>query len=291
MAGRIRGEVRFKEPLSFHTSLRVGGPADIFIVPYDLGDIRLALALAEREQLPVEVIGGGNNLLFGDRGYHGVVIKMEKCLGLVKFHGEEAVAGVGVELSALIREAVALNLGGLECLIGIPGTVGGAIAMNAGSTEGRLGDFVSAVHFLYSDGTLGEFKKGNGVLGCDEFCAPPGAVLIEARIQFHRRPQAEIQEEIKRRLKEKKTAQPIMTSAGYIWKNPLGEVAGRLIQNVGLNGKRLNGAEIFRTNPNFIVNRGEATAVDIKALMYIARERVQAEFGIALEPAIRIIGD
>jgi hypothetical protein len=108
MLGEIRGEVRFKEPLSFHTSLRIGGTADIFVVPQDVEDIRLALSFAEREQLPVSVLGGGNNLLASDRGFRGVVLKLEGCLGRADFHGEEAVAGAGVSLSGLIREAAAL---------------------------------------------------------------------------------------------------------------------------------------------------------------------------------------
>src|ERR671911_815919 len=162
MLGEIRGEVRFKEPLSFHTSLRIGGSADIFIVPQDVEDIRLALAFADKEQLPVEVVGGGNNLLVRDRGIRGVVLKLEGCLGRAEFHGEEAIAGAGVSLSALIREAAALNPGGIECLVGIPATIGGALAMNAGTAEGSIGDFVSAVYFLYPDGTLGEFKPGAG---------------------------------------------------------------------------------------------------------------------------------
>src|ERR671931_2048464 len=178
MLGEIRGEVRFKEPLSFHTSLRIGGPTDIFVVPQDVEDIRHALMFAEREQLPVAVVGGGNNLLVRDRGIRGVVLKLEGCLGRAEFHGEEAVAGAGVSLAALIREACAINLGGLECLIGIPATIGGAVSMNAGTPDGRIGDFVSAVYFLHADGTLGEFKPGAGSFSYRNFNAPPGAVLI-----------------------------------------------------------------------------------------------------------------
>src|SRR5437899_3886052 len=188
MLGEIRGEVRFKEPLSFHTSLRIGGPADIFVVPQDVEDIRLALSFAEREQLPVEVIGGGNNLLVADRGYRGVVLKLEGCLGGAEFHGEEAVAGAGVSLSALIREAAALNLGGLECLVGIPATIGGAIAMNAGTPDGWIGDFVSAVYFLYPDGTLGEFKPNAGAFTYRAFHFPARTVLTGCRLRLHRRP-------------------------------------------------------------------------------------------------------
>ena len=292
MLGEIRGEVRFKEPLSFHTSLRIGGPADIFIVPQDVEDIRLALSFAEREQLPVEVLGGGNNLLASDRGFRGVVLKLEGCLGRAEFHGEEAVAGAGVSLSALIREAAGLHLGGLECLVGIPATIGGAVAMNAGTPDGSIGDFVSAVYFLHPDGTLGEFKPSAGSFSYRAFSAPPGAVLIGARLELHRRPHAEIQKEIKQRLKRKKASQPLaLASAGCVWKNPGGDVAGRLIEKVGLRGKRLNGVEISAKDPNFIVNRGGATCADIKALMDLTRERVQHHFGISLEPEIRTLGE
>jgi UDP-N-acetylmuramate dehydrogenase len=292
MLGEIRGEVRFKEPLSFHTSLRIGGPADFFIVPQDVEDIRLALAFADKEQLPVEVVGGGNNLLVRDRGLRGVVLKLEGCLGRAEFHGEEAIAGAGVSLSALIREAAALNLGGLECLVGIPATIGGAVAMNAGTVDGWIGDFVSAVYFLHADGTLGEYKPGAGAYGYRSFAAPQGAVLIGARLRLHRRPYADIQRDIKVRLKQKKSTQPLaLASVGCVWKNPQGETATKMIEKVGLKGKRLNGAEISAKHANFIVNRGGAMGADVMALMDLTRERVQNHFGFRLEPEIRVLGE
>jgi UDP-N-acetylmuramate dehydrogenase len=292
MLGEIRGEVRFKEPLSFHTSLRIGGPADFFIVPQDVEDIRLALAFADKEQLPVEVVGGGNNLLVRDRGLRGVVLKLEGCLGRAEFHGEEAIAGAGVSLSALIREAAALNLGGLESLVGIPATIGGAVAMNAGTVDGWIGDFVSAVYFLHADGTLGEYKPGAGAYGYRSFAAPQGAVLIGARLRLHRRPYADIQRDIKVRLKQKKSTQPLaLASVGCVWKNPQGETATKMIEKVGLKGKRLNGAEISAKHANFIVNRGGAMGADVMALMDLTRERVQNHFGFRLEPEIRVLGE
>ena len=292
MLGEIRGEVRFKEMLSFHTSLRIGGPADIFVVPQDIDDIRHALLFADREQLPVAVVGGGNNLLVTDRGIRGVVLKLEGCLGRAEFHGEEAVAGAGVGLSALIREAAALNLGGIEALVGIPATIGGALAMNAGTADGSIGDFVSAVYFLHPDGTIGECKPASGGFSCEAFSLPAGAVLVGARLRFHRRPYSEIQKDIKQRLKVKKQTQPLaLASAGWVWKNPPGEQATRLIERVGLRGKRLNGAEISTKHSNFIVNRGGAAASDILALMDLTRERVHAQLGITLEAEIRVIGE
>jgi len=291
MLGEIRGEVRFKEPLGFHTSLRIGGAADIFVIPQDSDDIRHALLFAHREQLPLAVIGGGNNLLVGDRGVRGVVLKLEGCLGRAEFHGEEAVAGAGASLSALIREAAVLNLGGLEPLVGIPATIGGALAMNAGTPDGTIGDVVSAAYFLYPDGTLGEFKPNAGFT-YHAFHVPAGAVLVGCRLRLTRRPFADIQRDIKQRLKHKKATQPLaLASAGCVWKNPPGEPASRLIEKVGLKGKRINGAEVSAKHANFIVNRGGAGAADVQALMDLTRERVHAHFGITLEPEIRIIGE
>ena len=292
MLGEIRGEVRFKEPLSFHTSLRIGGAADIFVVPQDVDDIRHALLFAHREQLPVAVIGGGNNLLVKDRGIRGVVLRLEGCLGRAEFHGEEAVAGAGVSLSSLIREAAALDLGGIECLVGIPATIGGALAMNAGTPDGCIGDFVSAVYYLHPDGTLGEFKPGAGAYTYGAFHAPPGAVLVGCRLQLHRRPHADVQKEIRQRLKLKKSTQPLaLASAGSVWKNPPGDTAARLIEKAGLRSKRVNGAEISAKHTNFIVNRGGASAADVLAIMELTQERVQAHAGVLLEPEIRIIGE
>jgi UDP-N-acetylmuramate dehydrogenase len=292
MLGEIRGEVRFKEMLSFHTSLRIGGAADIFVVPQDVDDIRHALLFAEREQLPVAVVGGGNNLLVTDRGIRGVVLKLEGCLGRAEFNGEEAVAGAGVGLSAFIREAAALNLGGIEALAGIPATVGGALAMNAGTADGSIGDFVSAVYFLHPDGTIGECKPASGGFSYDQFSLPKGAVLVGARLRLQRRPYAEIQKDIKQRLKLKKQTQPLaLASAGCVWKNPPNEVAAKLIERVGLKGKRLNSAEISAKHANFIVNRGQASAADILALMELTRDRVRAQLGITLEAEIRVIGE
>jgi UDP-N-acetylmuramate dehydrogenase len=278
--------------LGYHTSLRIGGPADIFIVPQDIEDIRHALLFAERDQLPVSIVGGGNNLLVMDRGVRGVVLKLEGCLGRAEFHGEEVVAGAGVGLSALIREAASLNLGGLEALVGIPATIGGALAMNAGSADGTIGDAVSAVYFLHADGTIGECKPGNGSMSYEHLDLPAGAVLVGARLRLHRRPFSEIQKEIKQRLRGKKQTQPLaLASVGCVWRNPPGAQAAKLIERVGLKGKRLNGAEISSKHANFIVNRGGAAAADILALMEMTRERVQAQLGITLESDLRVIGE
>jgi UDP-N-acetylmuramate dehydrogenase len=291
MLGEIRGEVRFKEPLAFHTSLRCGGPADIFVLPQDVDDVRKALIFADKEKLPVHVLGGGNNVLVKDRGIRGMVVKLEGCLGRMEFHGEEVTIGGGAGLSTMIREAAALGLGGMECLVGIPATIGGALAMNAGGPDGAIGDFVSAVYFLHSDGTIGELKPAPGAFSYRSLNFPTGAILLGARLALHRKPQKEILAEVKVRLKQKKATQPLaLAAAGMIWKNPGADQAGRLLEKAGLRGKRVGAAEISAKHANFVVNRGGATARDILALVDLAIERVSAT-GVRLQPELCVLGD
>ena len=291
MLARIAGAVRFKEPLSFHTSLRMGGPVDFFIVPRDVDDIRYALTFADHEDLPVIVIGGGNSMLVADRGVSGIVLKLDGVLARTAFYGDEVVVGAGVTLSSLVREAAANDLGGLEYLTGIPGTVGGALVMRAGTREGTLMDLCSAVQFLHPDGTLGEFRPLVHVGGGQTFDIPPGAIVVSCRLQLVRRPAAVVWKEIRQRLKLRKTSEPFaLASAGYVWKNPPASVARRLIDGAGLRGKRRNAAEISSKSSNFIINRGGATPGDVLGLMEMTRDRVEARFGVTLETEIRMLG-
>jgi UDP-N-acetylmuramate dehydrogenase len=290
MLGRIAGAVRFKEPLSFHTSLRIGGPAEFFIVPQDLDDVRHALAFATQEDLPLIVIGGGNNMLVSDRGVMAVVLRLQGVLSRAEFHGEEVIVGGGVSLGALIREAAARDLGGLESLAGIPATVGGALATSAGTRDGSIYDLCDAVYFLYPDGTLGELRP-SGQGGLEAFNLPSKVVFVGCRIRLRRRPQTEIQKELNQRLKQRKMSQPFaLASAGYVWKNPAAENVEVLLARAGLRGRRINSAEISPKNGNFIVNRGGARAADILSLMDLSRERVERQTGIVLETGLKVLG-
>jgi UDP-N-acetylmuramate dehydrogenase len=291
MLARIAGGVRFKEPLSFHTSLRLGGPADFFIVPRDLEDVRYALAFAEQEDLPVIVIGGGNNMLVADQGIRGVVMKLQGILARAEFHGDEVVVGAGVSLSALTREAAAHDLGGLEFLAGIPATIGGALATRAGTREGSIMDLCSAIHYVHPDGTLGEFRPLGPISAGQRFDVPPGAVVVSCRLQLVRRPAATIWKDIKQRLRVRKASEPFaLASVGFVWKNPYGAIAQRLIDGAGLRGKRLNGAEISAKSSNLIINRGGASPSDVVSLMEMTRERVRSRFGVTLQPEVRMLG-
>jgi UDP-N-acetylmuramate dehydrogenase len=292
MLGEIRGEVRFKEPLAFHTSLRCGGPADIFVLPQDVDDVRKALRFADKEHLPVVVLGGGHNVLVRDKGIRGLVVKLEGCLGRMEFHGEEVTIGAGAGLSAMIREAASLGLGGIECLVGIPATIGGALAMNAGTAEGAIGDFVSAVYFLHPDGTLGELKPAAAGYAYRSFQLPAGAIVLGARLALHRKPQREIAAEVKARLKHRKATQPLaLAAAGWVWKYPGADQTARVLEKAGLRGKRVGSAEISAKHANFLVNRGGATAAEVLALMQLASDRVFERTGVRLEPELRILGE
>jgi len=289
MLARIAGAVRFKEPLSFYTSLRIGGPAEFFIIPQDLDDVRYALAFASQEGLPLLVLGGGNNLLISERIVHGVVLKLGGILGRAEFQGEEAAVGAGMSLSGLIREAAARDLGGIECLAGIPASVGGALAVNAGTHEGSILDFCTAVYYVNHDGTFGEYRPFAHTTA--PFTLPAGAIIVGCRLRLTHRPAREIQRNLQQRTKARRAFQPFaLASAGYIWKNPPGHSAERLIDSVGLRGKRSNGAEISVKCSNLIVNRASAGAEDVLSLMAMARARVGEKYGITLEPQIRLIG-
>lgn len=290
MLGSIRGDVRFKEPLSVHTSLRIGGLADIFVLPENVDDIRHALRFAEREQLPVAMIGAGTHLLVTERGFRGVVLKLDGALRRIELHGEEAVAGAGADLFTLIRVAAAAGLGGLAHLVSAAGTVGGGLAMQAGAPEAPLGQLVSAVYFLRPDGELDELKPGPHGLA-DRPVDAPGRVLIGCRLRLDPQPATAIAREISQRLKLRPLLQTLTQPGAAVWKDPPGHLAGRLIDESGLKGKRVNGAEIPPKHPAIIVNRGGATAVDVLALMQVARERVLERTGIVLEPAIRTLGE
>jgi len=290
MLGRITGAVRFREPLSFHTSLRIGGPAEIFIMPQDLDDLRYALAFAEQEDMPLVVIGGGSNLLVSDRALQGVVVKLQGILGGAEFAGDEVSVGAGMPISALLREAAAQGLGGLEHLAGIPATVGGALATNARTAEGAFIKYCSAIYFLHPDGTLGEHRAW-GPTGWRTLNLPAGGIIVGCRLRLERRPALVVQKALQYRLKAWKESQPFdLAAAGYIWKNPPGDRAARLVEMVGLRGKRVNGAEISLKSANLIVNRGGATQQDILALMEMAHQRVETRLSITLHPEIRLVG-
>jgi UDP-N-acetylmuramate dehydrogenase len=297
----LRGRLLPGEPLRAHTSFRVGGPADLLFFPADLDDLRSGLRLAAAHGLPVLVMGRGTNLLVRDGGVRGLVVNLAD---LNRIEGGEiphqAAPGTPVELSSLggtplsrvINFAVRQGLSGLEWAAGIPGSVGGAIAMNAGAHGHSMGERVRWAELVDAAGNE-ERVPAAGI----EFTyrsarfSRPGFIIAAGLELFVSNEQA-VLEETKRCLEEHKRRLPFgWANAGSVFKNPPGDFAGRLIEAAGLKGERVGGAEVSAKHANVIVNLGQATAADILALIDAITARVQREFGVRLEPEIQVVGE
>ncbi|MFC2046463.1 UDP-N-acetylmuramate dehydrogenase [Chloroflexota bacterium] len=288
--------VQERQPVARFTSLRVGGPADWLIVAETVEVLRQAVILAWKSHVPCRVLGGGSNVLVGDAGIRGLVI-LNRARGL-GFAGERLRAESGASLSTVARKSVAAGLGGLEWAVGIPGTVGGAVVGNAGAWGGDVASTLVGAQVLGPDGTVRTWPPECFVFGYRTSVlkgpSPDGeerAIVLEAEFTLQARPQRELEERVADIRTQRTASQPPGATCGSVFKNPPGDFAGRLIEAVGLKGRRLGGAEISQHHANFIVNRGGATAGEVKALIDLARSTVDARCGTALELEIELIGE
>jgi len=289
--GCVRGEVIENEPLARHTSLKVGGPADIFIIPVDLVDLQtLLIALAETD-IPWMVIGGGYNLLVRDGGYRGVVISLKEIAFLEQLGGNRIVAGAGVTTGALVRFAVERCLAGLEFLIGIPGTVGGALSVNAGAHDEAIMNRVENL-VTVRGGEVTTKQRAELDYGYRHLSLAAGETIVSATLQLSGGSAIEIEGRIESLLAHRRHAQRVgHANAGSFFKNPEGKQAWRLIEEAGLKGYRIGGAQVAEEHGNFLVNRGEARAADFIELSGIIKDKVREHSGIILEEEVRIVGE
>ncbi len=291
------GRVFFNEPMRNHTSFRVGGKADAIFYPQDTEDLKEILALARDQRLPYYIFGKGTNLLVRDGGIRGIVINLAhgfKGISEVEDNRNWVLirADTGVLLSDLMAYSVANGLSGLEFTAGIPGSVGGAIAMNAGTRDGSIQDIVFSITLMdYSGEVFRRDRKGLKFtyrkleLGKHE-------IILEGIFELKKAPKEEIKAKIISYMSYKKSSQPLNSaSCGCIFKNPEGHFAGQLIEEVGLKGYRIGDAMISEVHANFIVNVGEAEANDILNLMALIQKKIYEEKGIYLEPEVQIIGE
>ncbi|HHV61816.1 MAG TPA: UDP-N-acetylmuramate dehydrogenase [Firmicutes bacterium] len=300
----LKGEVRIREPMRNHTSFRIGGPADIFIVPYNLDDLRVAVSWLREHHIDFIVIGNGTNLLVSDNGIRGAVIKLGGTLNEIEI-GEEGqdgrergrcasiMAGAGALLPHVARRAAEHGLAGLEFAGGIPGSVGGATVMNAGAYGCSMQDVVAGVLILREDGTLMNLDAANlGFRNRGTKLLDDGtSIVISVRLCLVKEDRDQIIERTERLLAERASKQPLSSpSAGCVFKNPSGGGAGRYIDAAGLKGLRIGDAQVSPKHANFIINLGNAKASDVMALMEEVRLRVFERFGVVLEPEIRVIG-
>jgi len=276
--------------MSRHTTWRVGGPADLFLVVSTLNDLIQALRFVENRRLPVFVLGNGSNLLVSDRGVKGAVIKLGKGFQRIKWEKDKIHSGCGVMLSTLVKGAALRGLGGLSFLAGIPGTLGGALMMNAGAYGGEIVQLLNRVKLALAGGKVQELKKEDLQYAYRQSFFPPGAVVWRAELAVSPQNPEKLMKEREAILLKRRNSHPEGPSAGSTFKNPPGFKAWELIDRAGLRGLTRGGLEVSAQHPNFILNHGGAKAGDLWDLICFIQKEVQAKTGLELEPEIKKIG-
>jgi UDP-N-acetylmuramate dehydrogenase len=277
--------------LARHTSFRIGGPADLLVIPNDATELARIVAAAAAHGHPCTLLGAGSNLLVGDGGIAGVVVKLGPGFRRIEWQVDGVLAGAAVQLGKLARAAVARGLGGLEHAEGIPGTVGGAVFMNAGAYGGDVSGAIESVDGVDADGGLRTLSLAALAFGYRRTELPPGFIVTSVRFGLTSGEPETLAQRLREIRDRRVASQPHgSANAGSIFKNPAGDHAGRLIEAAGLKGRRVGRARISERHANFIVNEGGAAAADVQALMAEAQRAVWEWNGVWLEPEIRLVG-
>lgn len=296
----FKGEIRLKEPMSRHTSFKIGGPADIFAIPADRQDLASLLRELTSKGIPYFILGGGTNLLVKDSGIRGVVVSMERLNSIEIERTYRSIGGTfsviraeaGAALPRLLAFSVDRSLTGLEFAAGIPGTVGGAICMNAGTAKGEIGDVIDSVTLLSPNGEVVIRSREEMEFGYRTSNIPKGHIVVEARLILRLENKDKVRVRIQEIMDNRKKVQPYgLPNAGSIFKNPHDESAGSLIDKAGLKGLTIGGASVSERHANFIVNTGNASAKDVIQLMQEVQKRVLEIHGVSLDPEVKIIGE
>lgn len=294
-----RGQFLVREPLDRHCSFRIGGPAAVFFVPAGRGDFFPAWKALSAAHVPSIVLGNGTNVLFCDRGFDGAVVRLKAGFDHIRVVEKDArretvvvETGAATPLAGLHLLASRKGYIGTEFTFGIPGTVGGAILCNAGTKLGDMAGIVSEIEVCGADGKPRWILASEARFGYRSCGLPPGLAVISARIKLVAGGSEVATTDVRELRAYRKKCQPLgHPSAGSVFKNPDGDFAGRLIETAGLKGLRLGDAEVSPVHANFIINRGKATAAQVKRLMDIVGAEVERTRGVRLEPEIRLLGD
>lgn len=281
------------EPMSKHTTFRIGGPSDYFVLPKSIEEVKNVTALCKEMKIPFYVLGNGSNLLVSDAGFRGVIIQIYKNMNRIEAEGDVIRAQAGALLSKIAGEALRNELTGFEFASGIPGTLGGAVVMNAGAYGGEMKDVLLEVTVLTGEGEVKVLKKEELDLGYrTSVVSKKGYIALEAVIGLKKGNVEEIRT-VMEDLKERRTTkQPLeYPSAGSTFKRPEGYFAGKLIQDTGLRGFSVGGAQVSEKHCGFVINKDHATAKDVVELMQEVSDRVEAKFGVPLEPEVKKLGD
>ena len=286
-------QVLFEEPMKSHTTFRIGGPAEVFIMPKSIKQVQMAVKICQEEQIPYFILGNGSNLLVSDRGYRGVIIKMDRNMGEIQVEGTEIQAAAGALLSSIAVAARRESLTGFEFAGGIPGTLGGAVVMNAGAYGGEIKDVLKEVTVMDGDGKIFTLPASELEMGYrTRIIKTAGYLVLSARITLSRGKEEDIKART-RELSEMRTQkQPLdYPSAGSTFKRPEGYFAGKLIMDSGLRGYSVGGAMVSEKHCGFVINKGNATAEDVVSLMKHVTEVVQEKYGVTLEPEVKFLGE
>jgi len=293
---RLAGEnIRFHCPMAKYTTFNVGGQAEALYEACDMEGLKRVLAYFGREGIPYMALGRGSNILIKDDGLEGIVILLRGSLSRIEEKRTDDMSiltGAGLSLADLLSYCRSSGLGGLEFLSGIPGTVGGAVAMNAGAFGEEIAARVKEIHMVDKRGDLVvKARSAELEFSYRKLNLERGSVIVRARFRLTPQGEGAVGGKISEYLKRKKESQPLeYPSAGSVFKNPPGDYAGRLIEKAGLKGAKIGGAMISEKHGNYILNTGGAKAKDILDLMNLAQETVKKETGIQLEPEIRVVG-
>lgn len=288
-----KDSILIDEPMSRHTTFRVGGPADFFVTPKAKEEVRDVIRICKEAGMPYYIIGNGSNLLVSDAGYRGVIVQIYKEMNEVKVEGDLVKAQAGALLSGIAAKALGAELSGFEFASGIPGTIGGACVMNAGAYGGEMKDVLESVTVLTGEGKIIELGRNELELGYrTSVIAKKGYIVLGAVLKLERGDGEKIKTYMDE-LKEKRvTKQPLeYPSAGSTFKRPEGYFAGKLIEDAGLRGFQVGGAQVSEKHCGFVINRDHATAADIMELMRQVQIRVKENSGVNLEPEVKRLGD
>lgn len=291
LAQRVRGELVRDAPLAPRTSIRIGGPADLLVRPADPDDVVACLRAAREHGVAVHVLGGGANTLVADRGVRGVVLRLPLDLGGETADPPRLVLPAGMPTARAVQRAHGAGLVGAEFLRGIPGTLGGALAMNAGTRAGEMRDVVTHVEVATADGVR-ELPAGELGFAYRTCRLPDGAVVLRVGLRLRPGDVAAAARAMDAEWAQRARAQPLdLPSFGSTFRNPPGDFAGRLVEAAGLKGERIGGAEVSTRHANFVVNVGGASARDVLLLVRRMRDRVRETSGVTLETEVRLVGD
>ena len=286
-------QVFCEEPMSRHTTFRIGGPAKYFLCPYSVEELRKILEFCRERQLNYFVLGNGSNLLVSDQVYDGVVIQLYRNFSEIAVEGTKMRIQAGALLSSVARKALEAELTGFEFAGGIPGTLGGGAVMNAGAFGGELKDVLTEVTVLTKEGKVLVLQAKDLQMGYrTSIIKTAGYIVLEAVIELQKGDPEAIRSRMRELTELRTSKQPLeYPSAGSTFKRPEGYFAGKLIMDAGLRGYQVGGAQVAEKHCGFVINKDGATAHDVVQLMKDVVEKVQKEFGVTLEPEVKFLGD